>query len=1142
MQVFNTFNTEKMEVEHLQKYDEASQLLNSLNDNFFPCFQNSSKIDETQLFNSLPESVYDSPSPKMKANRKTIEDSLPQYSCSTPPFNRTRTGVSTSSPSSSSSTISTKSGSSNSLNMLIEAISKDNKASLIEQANALSISQSLDRATASRLLHICCEFDSAESAAALLNGEVCGVIPLVNEVDKATGYAPLHTAAENHAVRCIELLIRKRGRTDLKTRKAVTALIGSGNGGMSCNSTSSSRCGSVVAQGLLPLELSLRCVRMDTKWGPEDPLDDLLLILSEKDLRAISVLCEKTKETGEVAYAIAMEGRVAALAALLMVAADKVTGSVLEVRNHSELAAEKMTVYSCVIKEAISIFTLSQDNNGVVEIDHNVYHGVGAKERRALLLREMELLHFFGACHTNNGFMSKKLVSPLILACQAGDEAVMKLLLKTNIDVNEVDSEGNSALKWCLKASKVPNRQQIRILLLLLKHGARVRQKDKFGLTSVHVAAGTGKIDALEILLLRDPDTVHLTSELKETPLFLAAKNDRIDCAQLLLRFGASTEIHNLRRERPIELAKSQQMRAALNRTSLVITNRNSRQKITVQNDEVVSTREVPLKETWSSSESINSSSDGDICKYYTSATGCARGSNCFFKHGEEELGNKKSRSRLARSLALQEFKRKIFVGGLPITIDSESLACIMQEKFGPVVDAKVLEVNIDGQVLSRGFGFVTFTDEKSVNAALDAHYTDILGKKVEMKTAVPKCLLSHDDSEDESLHEEPQNKTVQEEMQQKISQLYSQELGQFEISSDANKPEQISWASGIVLDQPEELVEAHKSRSAVQDMPKWFAVLKKWLPNFLKKMSRNTKQGEFYSLSSLKTDFKALFGLDLDHASLGYPKLSDFIKAYPGLCASKFINTGGTIPNHMILLPPKVSRPRALAVSKIDFSALSDITTAKKHVDHNRHKDVDVAKIESDKDCFSSRSSETSPDATVANAVGGESTVENVKTTATDTLPATNPRFLQFLTPDPIFHARTWRGTGGFKAPDEHFRQKHLVLEHLARKKNDVFFLRSIKFYDDYAASVKRGTCFACGENRLVWANYPCQHLLWCSGCRAKAMRIAEVGTPSHKCVVCDHVVVKIDLVSWSKLQFQSNADTEFPPIHAARLRSQKV
>ncbi|KAL9247717.1 hypothetical protein vseg_021119 [Gypsophila vaccaria] len=1110
MQLFTSFNSKKMEV----------QRMNSLNDNFLPSsLHYSSKIDETQLFNSLSESVYHTPSPKSKASMHRIEESLPKQSYSSPPFNQTSTSSSSSSASS-SSTITTETSTKTTVNALIRAIFRDNKAFLITQA-----SHTLDRATASRLLHISCEFDSWNTAAALLNGEVRGVIPLINEVEASSGHAPLHTAAENHATRCVELLLRKRARTDLKTRKATANNCGvvSGGGG-----------------GMLPLELSLRCVRMDIKWGPNDPLDDLLLILSEKDLGTISILSEKTAEIAEVAYAIAMEGRVAALAALLMVAADKVTGSVLVVRNHSELTAERTTVYSCVIKEAVSIFSLSREKHkGREEIDHNTYQGVGVRERRKLLLREIELLHFFGASHKNSGCMSKKTVSSLMLASQAGDEEVMRLLLKMDIDVNEIDAEGNSALHWCLKASKMANPEKIRILLLLLKHGARVRQKDKWGLTAVHIAAGNGNLEALEILLSRDPDSVNLTSELKETPLFLAAKNDLIETAQLLLRFGASTEIHNLRRERPIELAKSQQMRSALNRTSVVITNKDSKQRYTVQNGEVVWAGEVLLKETCSSSESVNSSSDGDICKYFTSATGCARGSSCFYKHGEEELCNKKSRSRFARSLALQEFKRKIFVGGLPTTMDSESLACIIEEKFGAVVEAKVLEMDIDGQVLSRGFGFVTFKDEKSVASALEAHYTDIWGKKVEMKTAVPKCLLSADGSEDESPRQESQKETVKEAMQQKNCQLPRKELSQIDMSTFNNKNEQISWAGRVAKYQSDESVDDRKdskSLSGVQDMPKWFTVLKKWLPNFLKKMSRNAK-GEYYSLSSLKTDFKALFGLDLDHTSLGYPKLSDFVKSNPTLCRIKVINTGGIAANHMILLPPKASRPPPLIVSKADFPALR----ARTPVHELAEKDDGVAKIESDKDTFSSSSSETTPDAMVENTVVGDRDA-NVKPSPTDTLPATNPRFLQFLTPDPIFLARKWRGTGGFKAPDEQFRPKHLVLEHLAQKKKEVFFLRSIQFYNDYAASVNRGTCFACGANRLVWANYPCQHLVWCSDCMLKAMRIAEVGTLSHKCVVCDHVVTKIDLMPWTKLQFQSCDDMEFPPIHAACLRSQKL
>lgn len=51
------------------------------------------------------------------------------------------------------------------------------------------------------------------------------------------------------------------------------------------------------------------------------------------------------------------------------------------------------------------------------------------------------------------------------------------------------------------------------------------------------------------MLLTHDSDSVHITSVLKETPLFFAAKNDFIECAQLLVSYGAATDIHNLRLE-----------------------------------------------------------------------------------------------------------------------------------------------------------------------------------------------------------------------------------------------------------------------------------------------------------------------------------------------------------------------------------------------------------------------------------------------------------------------------------------------------------------------------------------------------------------------------------------------------------------
>lgn len=54
---------------------------------------------------------------------------------------------------------------------------------------------------------------------------------------------------------------------------------------------------------------------------------------------------------------------------------------------------------------------------------------------------------------------------------------------------------------------------------------------------------------AFQVLLLEDPDVVNYNTEMKETPLFFAVKNDHFDCAELLLRWGANSEVLNLRLE-----------------------------------------------------------------------------------------------------------------------------------------------------------------------------------------------------------------------------------------------------------------------------------------------------------------------------------------------------------------------------------------------------------------------------------------------------------------------------------------------------------------------------------------------------------------------------------------------------------------
>lgn len=364
-------------------------------------------------------------------------------------------------------------------------------------------------------------------------------------------------------------------------------------------------------------------------------------------------------------------------------------------------------------------------------------------------------------------------------------------------------------------------------------------------------------------------------------------------------------------------------------------------------------------------------------------------------------------------------------------------------------MDARVLEMEIGGQVISRGFGFVTFKHEKSVDSAVEAHYINVWGKKVEIKSAIPKCLLPQEHSSDE-----PQQvqHTIQ---QQEDTQLQYLQESNSSKSEKSTEGEMMSWADRVSQGQPEQQPTKELKACTTplpagggRDMPVWLTTFKKWLPQFLKEMPKNSREGEFYSLSSLKADFKAIFGLELDHASLGHSKLSDFLKSLPGLCSLKVVHTGGQVPNHMILLPNE-SRPPPLVIPKKDLPTPCSATPVHEPNDGSLvSQNIGLTKIASEGDTHSNTRSEINVDITDVKKVNGKMSL-GMNPNFSVIVPPHNHRFLQFLEPDHVFLGRTWLGTGGFKALDEQFRPKHLVLEALARKRKEVFFLKNIKFYN---------------------------------------------------------------------------------------------
>ena len=81
--------------------------------------------------------------------------------------------------------------------------------------------------------------------------------------------------------------------------------------------------------------------------------------------------------------------------------------------------------------------------------------------------------------------------------------------------------------------------------------------------------------------------------------------------------------------------------------------------------------------------------------------------------------------------------KNKLYVGNLPYTMNDESLGQLFAE-FGEVVEAKVIADKFSGR--SKGFGFVTMSDEDSAKKAIDAmNGKEVEGRGIVVNVSRPK-------------------------------------------------------------------------------------------------------------------------------------------------------------------------------------------------------------------------------------------------------------------------------------------------------------------------------------------------------------------------------------------------------------------
>ena len=145
--------------------------------------------------------------------------------------------------------------------------------------------------------------------------------------------------------------------------------------------------------------------------------------------------------------------------------------------------------------------------------------------------------------------MGDKGMTPLLIASQMGNRAIVEAILDKHIPVHQADSSGSDALYWAAK------RGHKELVIDLLKRGASVNSQNNFGVTPLQIAAENNALPVAELLLTSQAE-INKADKEGRTPLFLAAKSGNLDMVSLLLKNGADPSISTLKGISPRAIAE----------------------------------------------------------------------------------------------------------------------------------------------------------------------------------------------------------------------------------------------------------------------------------------------------------------------------------------------------------------------------------------------------------------------------------------------------------------------------------------------------------------------------------------------------------------------------------------------------------
>ena len=134
-------------------------------------------------------------------------------------------------------------------------------------------------------------------------------------------------------------------------------------------------------------------------------------------------------------------------------------------------------------------------------------------------------------------------------AVAAGNETAVAQILALGGSIHAADAQGLTALHWTAASPEAEN-----LVPYLLLQGARIDARDASGRTPLHLHCALGRRFGTACLLHQGADVNLQTTGALLTPLHLAAQQNHIEIARLLVAYGAKTSTANAKGQLPRDI------------------------------------------------------------------------------------------------------------------------------------------------------------------------------------------------------------------------------------------------------------------------------------------------------------------------------------------------------------------------------------------------------------------------------------------------------------------------------------------------------------------------------------------------------------------------------------------------------------